>query len=542
MSFINNLDQAFEFMLVEYPKGIASTSTAKYKNIVALLAEALDVSASSIYATGAMKRVTNLDTRLAQGNLRNQHTPVAIVFIGGYDRTRDPGFEGLRRSAIATCSKFVDGRERGTTFDDIIVLAQEDRHVVPVALLSADVSRNRSRILELLPDLKLEKVVQQQTDIGSAVERSSVTPLFSSGPAQARQVALSSALVDDCAKALRSSGIQCEPLMIRRYVAALLVKRFVILTGLAGSGKTRLAQAVARWLAPAEEHVSVIAVGADWTTAEYLLGYPDALHTASYRRPLTGALDFLLRASSDRDKPYFLILDEMNLSHVERYFADILSSMESGEPLRLHGSDSQMDGVPPKLPFPSNVFVIGTVNVDETTYLFSPKVLDRANVLEFRVEGADLVAFLENPRPIEIERLAAAGRDWAESFVAAANDRDVAPDESVAEAVRTTIRELFDEFALANMEFGFRTAFDIWRFVGLFQKLSPVDFQVDDAIDAQIVQKLLPKLHGSERRLRPILEKLREYCGTRNFADSSEKIDRMLRRLGTDGFTSFAEA
>ena len=86
----------------------------------------------------------------------------------------------------------------------------------------------------------------------------------------------------------------------------------------------------------------------------------------------------------------------MNLAHVERYFADMLSGMESMQPClpnlsfqngswRMHPSKEE------KLPYPRNLFIVGTVNVDETTYMFSPKVLDRANTLEFRVGTSDLL-------------------------------------------------------------------------------------------------------------------------------------------------------
>src|SRR5205823_4057895 len=111
------------------------------------------------------------------------------------------------------------------------------------------------------------------------------------------------------------------------------------------------------------------------------LGYRDALDSTKYQRPANGALDLLLHAQVNLDQPHFLILDEMNLSHVERYFSDILSALESGEPLALHSGNDDIEKVPPRLALPANLFIVGTVNVDETTYMFSPKVLDRANVL-----------------------------------------------------------------------------------------------------------------------------------------------------------------
>ena len=98
----------------------------------------------------------------------------------------------------------------------------------------------------------------------------------------------------------------------------------------------------------------------------------------------SNALKLILEAGKpeNKDKPFFLILDEMNLSHVERYFADFLSAMESKEEIPLHDSEDEKI-IPQSIEIPKNLFVIGTVNVDETTYMFSPKVLDRANVIEF---------------------------------------------------------------------------------------------------------------------------------------------------------------
>ena len=112
-------------------------------------------------------------------------------------------------------------------------------------------------------------------------------------------------------------------------------------------------------------------------------------------------LEFLLRAHRDPAAPYVLVLDEMNLAHVERYFADFLSGMESRKPVvpNLSMHDRRVDGSEAggRLALPSNVIVIGTVNVDETTYMFSPKVLDRAFVHEFRVTPDELDPTLRRP-------------------------------------------------------------------------------------------------------------------------------------------------
>ena len=141
---------------------------------------------------------------------------------------------------------------------------------------------------------------------------------------------------------------------LARFVAALMAKPFVILTGLSGSGKTKIAQGFAYWLGctPANELCSVVAVGPDWTSKESALGFLNALDPSNYSR--TDTLELMLHARAHDQEPHFLILDEMNLSHVERYFADILSAMESGEDLHLHNGADNLD-VPRHMPLPANL-------------------------------------------------------------------------------------------------------------------------------------------------------------------------------------------
>src|SRR5690606_19952454 len=111
-------------------------------------------------------------------------------------------------------------------------------------------------------------------------------------------------------------------------------------------------------------------------------------------KPENGILDLLLKAKENIHKPFFIILDEMNLSHVERYFADFLSIMETGEDIILFKDFKEKNEIPAKITWPQNVFIIGTVNIDETTYMFSPKVLDRANTIEFRITAQEMEDFL----------------------------------------------------------------------------------------------------------------------------------------------------
>ncbi|MYC89325.1 MAG: hypothetical protein F4X22_13975 [Gemmatimonadales bacterium] len=140
----------------------------------------------------------------------------------------------------------------------------------------------------------------------------------------------------------------------------------------------------------------VVPVRPDWVDNRGLLGYFNPLSNEYSTTPF---LSLLLEAQAEEQRaekegrdphPFFVVLDEMNLARVEHYFSDFLSALESGEPISLHESEEVEEGrtesgavVPRQLRVPNNVFFTGTVNVDETTYMFSPKVLDRAFTIEF---------------------------------------------------------------------------------------------------------------------------------------------------------------
>ncbi len=312
-------------------------------------------------------------------------------------------------------------------------------------------------------------------------------------------------------------------------LASLLSKRFLILTGLAGSGKTRLAQAFARWITPRQRSQYVLLpVGADWTSNDNIVGYPNGLISDAY--VTTPALELIKAATENPRSPYFLVLDEMNLSHVERYFADLLSAIESGEEIPLYkagwdkkGEKVIRSGVPEAIELPENLFIIGTVNVDETTYMFSPKVLDRANVIEFRLDSADVDAFLANPQATDLGRLDARGVGFGEQFVLSASKQDVELTTSDAQKFRQEMSLFFDLLRSHDAEFGYRVIYESARFLHHYKELGSyrTDSWFNPAFDAVIVQKLLPKLHGSRAKLERLLWALAWACG--------------LERKGRDG-------
>lgn len=520
----------------------------------------------------------------------------------------------------------------------------------------------------------------------------STEPQFHTNVADSKDL---SDLVRDAKRDADLARLSVTHEQLLRFVSCLEAKRFLIVTGLAGSGKTKLAQAFGRWITPAlaasdvfapgstiesdrvtyyvmdsdrlavelwndkdearatkvtlpremiqewadhilagslpedtparkireavkpsskfsdqlhsfETHLkasafallrswehprpqdafTLVPVGADWTANENILGYPNGLDERGYvSKP---ALDIILRARDLGDVPHFLVLDEMNLSHVERYFADILSAIESDEGLELYSGDpanestwrKTADGrvVPPRLDMlPDNLFVVGTVNVDETTYMFSPKVLDRANVIEFRMEATDLEALLKDPIKPDLRRLYGRGAPFGKAFVNGARNAAAVP-ASVKGQYEAEMLLYFRTLQVHGAEFGFRTAYEAARFVHFYDLLGnhpEGDNWFKRAFDCVVFQKLLPKLHGSRTKLGPLLKKLWFLCVTdvavrgadplegANTAASStdkalepslrvpadapyplsaEKIGRMWRLLNENGFTSFSEA
>lgn len=359
------------------------------------------------------------------------------------------------------------------------------------------------------------------------------------------------------------SGLKYSTVLLTRYISSLATKPFVLLSGLSGSGKTKLAQSFAQWICENKDQYCIVPVGADWTNREPLLGYVNALKPEEYILPENGALQLIIEANKEenQNKPYFLILDEMNLSHVERYFADFLSVMESKDNFKLHSDKGQeKSGVPFELSWPKNLFIVGTVNIDETTYMFSPKVLDRANVIEFRVSDVEIADFLEEAKEItSIEKM---GASMGESFVSlATNSYD--KDDIDFSTLNRELLSFFSELQKLGSEFGYRTASEIQTLYAKLNLVNP-DY-IDNAnkkIDIAIMQKLLPKLHGSRRKLLKTLNTLALKCleepqeiifnerggykiteGNKiKYSLSFEKIARMYKNAIENGFASYAEA
>ena len=279
----------------------------------------------------------------------------------------------------------------------------------------------------------------------------------------------------------------------------------------------------------------VVPVRPDWVDNRGLLGYLNPL-TSEYST--TQFLNLLLRArdeekraeaAGEKPHPFFVILDEMNLARVEHYFSDFLSALESGEDIPLHENEAIESGesesgpqVPRKLKVPGNVLFTGTVNVDETTYMFSPKVLDRAFTIEF--DQVDLKGFSEDISSEDTSGLNLGSDQGPLDLLPSgrSDDDDWKPSrEDWVEFSKETpghhkaLLRLHDILEGQHRHFGYRVANEIARFVNLAREQAAeadTDAAVDAAFDLALLQKVLPKFHGTQQELESLLEEIFQFA------------------------------
>ncbi|QQE75788.1 hypothetical protein KDJ56_07590 [Brevibacillus composti] len=401
-------------------------------------------------------------------------------------------------------------------------------------------------------------------------------------------------VIDDFQRFLQSRQFHFSREMITRFLTSLQAKPFVILSGMSGTGKTKIAQLFADYLkqgpekkprrkaadAAPEENRAFLSVRPDWLDHRGLLGTYNPLTEAYEATPL---LKLMLRAGQNPELPFFVILDEMNLAKVEYYFSDFLSCIESRrvgadgelvqESIHLHNqpeellyvdADHQVYAIPPRIEIPANLYIIGTVNMDETTYMFSPKVLDRANVIE--CNDVDL------------------HRYWAEEETAARFQSAYTPEEKIdwftlegefhqalytKEYRQPEFKEALEEayFRLLGLHqlleeegysFGYRVVDEVMNYLHITHYREYCT--LDEALDSQIVQKILPKLHGNRKQLEGLMLKLLRYAIGEHveleqltqldqdilafdeqyrYPLSGKKIYSMYRRLLKTGYCSF---
>ncbi|MBW5447630.1 DUF3578 domain-containing protein [Cohnella sp. CFH 77786] len=368
---------------------------------------------------------------------------------------------------------------------------------------------------------------------------------------------------------IRYKGFSFPDNLIENFYLSLKTKPFVILAGVSGTGKTKLVQLFAEAIGATNDNgqFKLIPVRPDWSDPADLIGYKD-LNDRFRPGPLA---EVLVEASkpNNRNKPYFICLDEMNLARVEHYFSDVLSILETQ---KRHGDRIVTDVilrisalVTPEdqstygdLHIPDNVYLIGTVNMDETTHPFSKKVLDRANTIEF-----NYIQLAQYPVGAVAEVTSQpAPNSFLQSQYLQLVDAYHDEHKSLIEDATQTLVRINDILEAIHAHVGFRIR-DAVCFYLIYNEQSKL-MTKERAFDLQLLQKILPRIQGSNRSVKRVLLQLLEIAlGKRLnkseleddaselwanvgktvesavYPQSAKKIIFMLRRLDEDGFTSY---
>lgn len=292
-------------------------------------------------------------------------------------------------------------------------------------------------------------------------------------------------------------------------------KHFVILSGISGSGKTSLARRYAcavHGLKSDRDNDPLFfwcRVRPDWTDPSGILGHFDVF---SGKFTVPSFLEALLTADAYPSSPIFVCLDEMNLARVEYYLADVLSAMETPtQPLQLHTSAQAFDGdsgvkVPKTIKWPSNLFIIGTINIDETTTLPSPKVLDRAVVID--MSDIDLARVIAALGSVDKDMKWAAAQSGA------------------------IIEKLHGVLKKHQLSFGYRAIEEILRYISFAaEKQSAAEATI--LLDEQLNQKVLTKLRGTHEQSGMVADLKSLLAPMKLCAATIERMEQELAETGS---------
>lgn len=364
-------------------------------------------------------------------------------------------------------------------------------------------------------------------------------------------------------KYIASQGYTFDNDLIKNYYLSLKSKPFVILAGISGTGKSKLVRLFAEACGATVENgqYMLLPVRPDWSDGSDLLGHW-TLNNEFKAGPVTIFIDNALKPEN-ANKPFFLCLDEMNLARVEYYFSDFLSVIETrrmsddGEIVTdTLGTDLFKGTDYEGLTIPDNLYVIGTVNMDETTFPFSRKVLDRANTIEF--SSVHLVPTFDEGSEHEPEDLT--------NSVLRPEYLGVPKEQELRETVIgfcQKLQSINDILEQCNAQVAFRVRDEALAYY-LAHKKEQLFEDDNTAMDYIIMQKLLPRLQGSCGALKQTLcdlfvecagkfegmddvvargdaaEQMRKILSDDNkYKRSAKKLYDMVRRFEEDGFTSF---
>ena len=378
----------------------------------------------------------------------------------------------------------------------------------------------------------------------------------------------------------------------QKYLTSIRTKPFLLLAGISGTGKSRIVRELAFMTCPKElqdedgttpGNYCMIEVKPNWHDSTELLGYYSSFNGGGYR--FTKFDRFVVKAWLNPDVPFFVCLDEMNLAPVEQYFAEFLSVLETRsrdkegkvvtgalvdkqyfkddtkmkEDFGLDGADDwtikvRSDLVNKGLTLPPNLIVIGTVNMDDTTYQFSRKVIDRAMTIE--MNGGELSQMFGNSNSLKYrsdEDVVKLGLFKAPYINA---DEVIERYQSQAQIIKEKLPEKLEAVNTALKDTPFQVSYRVLNELVIYlgalmdeatAKGESIDDDalsalIDQAMDQITLMKILPRIEGDEDMFRRsggtnVLKTLQSLFS--EDSDSYRKLEEMTDRLNRTGFTRF---
>lgn len=369
------------------------------------------------------------------------------------------------------------------------------------------------------------------------------------------------------------------------YLTALRTKPFILLAGISGTGKSRIVRKLAqatddidtfmndedRWKCSRPTNFELIQVKPNWHNSMDVVGFQSNIPIPHYE--FTPFVDFVVKAWCHENTPFFLCLDEMNLAPVEEYFAEFLSAIES----RSIGEDGEFETDPIIKPFdsfgselagemmnhfvemgydlpknvetrlrkkgltlPKNLIVMGTVNMDETTFSFSRKVLDRAMSIE--MNEVDYDGFIEGKTEYNIPILTEQNSLFVNRPISAQEVKNGIE----VQNVMNFLKGVNDILEGTPFKLGYRAANEAILYVAA-DKVVGAD-NLNAALDEFTLMKILSRIEGDDSKLvtkdgDKLLEKLNDHFanvfGSKETSKSLAKLDIMIKTLRRDHFVSF---
>ncbi|GEB77773.1 McrB family protein [Sporolactobacillus inulinus] len=360
-------------------------------------------------------------------------------------------------------------------------------------------------------------------------------------------------LIEAFEKTAQNKGLYYDRADFFNFHAAIKTGNLVILAGMSGTGKSKIVDCYAEALGlnPDDNYLK-ISVRPFWQDDSDLLGYLDVLNNV-YRPGESAFVDFLARAEDHPDQLFLVCFDEMNLARVEHYFSQFLSVLEQdagNRKINLYNEDFEgrlynSEKYKATVKIYDNVLFVGTVNLDESTYHFSDKVLDRANVIQLKLRNfADIY---DEERTYTKTEIIQPVRMSTESFLYGTEENQ----SSGKGLKRRELEMLWDIHCAINkcndgLGVGLRIVNQINKYLICLPDYGPIDRQT--ALDFQIVQRILSKVRGSEEQLKTLVgdgqEKsgelftiIDQYQDLSSFKKTRNRIQSIAREIEVFGYT-----